>query len=96
MHAEMQNLFIEIHILYQAQGKNVNVLEMLPELERHGYKIGEREVKNALERLYQSNFLTNHGEEYSMTGLGISEFKGIQDRLQDLSNEVLSTSENSA
>lgn len=95
MHAEVQNLFIEIHILNQAQGKNVKVLDMLPELERHGYKIGEREVKNALERLNQLNFLTNHGEEYSMTGLGISEFKGIQDRLQELSTEVLSATDNS-
>ena len=96
MHAEMQNLFIEIHILHQAQEREVKAFDMLPELERHGYKIGEREVKKALERLTHLNFLTNHGDdEYSMTGLGISEFKDIQEQLQELSSEVLSMTDSS-
>lgn len=89
MRADVQNLFIGIHMLYHAHERDLTVSEMQPELERHGYKVGDREVKNELERLTQENFLTVHGDAYSLTGAGIEEFKELQTKLKELCNEVL-------
>ncbi|OKP73860.1 hypothetical protein A3844_09175 [Paenibacillus helianthi] len=89
MRADVQNLFIGIHMLYCAHEKDLTLAEMLPELENLGYRVAEREVKQELERLSQENFLTAHGEAYSLTGTGIEEFKAIQQKLQVLCTEVL-------
>jgi repressor of nif and glnA expression len=89
MRADVQNLFIGIHMLYFAHEKDLTLSEMHPELENMGYRVGEREVKQELERLTQENFLTAHGEAYSITGTGIEEFKAIQEKLQVLCTEVL-------
>ncbi|GAB6928699.1 hypothetical protein JCM10914A_26820 [Paenibacillus sp. JCM 10914] len=89
MRADVQNLFIGIHMLYHAHERDLTISEMQPELERHGYRVGDREVKQELERLTEENFLTAHGEGYSLTGAGIQEFKEIQGKLRDLCNEVL-------
>ncbi|WP_379158556.1 hypothetical protein [Paenibacillus sp. sgz5001063] len=89
MRADVQNLFIGIHMLYCAHEKDLTLTEMLPELENLGYRVAEREVKQELERLSQENFLTAHGEAYSLTGTGIEEFKAIQKKLQVLCDEVL-------
>ena len=76
-------------MLYIAHEKNLTVTEMQPELENLGYRVAEREVKQELERLTQDNFLTAHGDAYSITGTGIEELKGIQAKLQVISGEVL-------
>ncbi|NMO97371.1 hypothetical protein [Paenibacillus lemnae] len=89
MRADVQNLFIGIHMLYHAQQRDLTISDMQPELERHGYRVGDREVKAELERLTQENFLTSHGEGYSITGAGIEEFKRIQIKLKELCSEVL-------
>ncbi|WP_379127747.1 hypothetical protein [Paenibacillus sp. sgz500958] len=89
MRADVQNLFIGFHMLYFAHERNLMVMEIQPELEKLGYRVGEREVKQELERLTQENFLTAHGDAYSITGTGIEEFKAIQSKLQLLSSEVL-------
>ncbi|GIP28102.1 hypothetical protein J23TS9_32320 [Paenibacillus sp. J23TS9] len=95
MRADMQNLFMGIHMLYHAHTKDLTVRDMEPELERHGYKVGEREVKKELEHLTELNFLTAHGDEYSLTGTGIEEFKDIQVMLKELCGEVLEPVEQS-
>lgn len=89
MRADVQNLFIGIHMLYCAQEKDLTISEMQPELEDLGYRVAEREVKQELERLTQDNFLTAHGEGYSITGTGIEEFKAIRAKLQVLYSEVI-------
>lgn len=89
MRADVQNLFIGIHMLYFAHERNLTLTEMQPELEDLGYRVAEREVKQELERLTQENFLTAHGEAYSITGTGIEEFKAIQANLGVLCTEVL-------
>ncbi|MEC0368510.1 hypothetical protein [Paenibacillus chibensis] len=89
MRADMQNLFMGIHMLFHAHSKDLTIRDMEPELARHGYKVGEREVKKELEHLTDLNFLTAHGEEYSLTGTGIEEFKEIQAMLKELCSEVL-------
>ncbi|WP_106768984.1 hypothetical protein [Paenibacillus faecalis] len=89
MRADVQNLFIGIHMLYQAHQRDLIVSDMQPELERLGYKVGDREVKQELERLTEENFLTSHGDGYSITGAGIEEFKEIQRKLKELTSEVL-------
>lgn len=89
MRADVQNLFIGIHMLYHAHQRDLTIRDMQPELERHGYKVGDREVKQELERLTEENFLTSHGEGYSITGAGIEEFKEIQSKLKELCSEVL-------
>lgn len=89
MRADVQNMFIGIHMLYNARERDLTVIDMQNELENFGYRIGEREVKQELERLTQDNFLTAHGEQYSITGTGIEEFKEIETKLKLLCSEVL-------
>lgn len=89
MRADVQNLFIGIHMLYFAHERDLTLTEMQPELEDLGYRVAEREVKQELERLTQENFLTAHGEAFSITGTGIEEFKAIQAKLGVLCSEVL-------
>jgi len=76
-------------MLYCAHDKDLTISEMQPELEDLGYRVAEREVKQELERLTQDNFLTAHGEGYSITGTGIEEFKAIRAKLQVLCSEVI-------
>jgi len=64
MRADVQNLFIGIHMLYCARDKDVTISEMLLGLEDLGYRVGEREVKQELEKLTLDNFLTAHTEGY--------------------------------
>ncbi|OBZ10439.1 hypothetical protein A8L34_17715 [Bacillus sp. FJAT-27264] len=89
MRADVQNLFIGIHMLYFAHEKDLTIVGMQPELEKLGYRVAEREVKQELERLTQENFLTAHDDAYSITGTGIEEFKAIQEKLGVLCTEVL-------
>ncbi|GAB6992320.1 hypothetical protein [Paenibacillus pini] len=89
MRADVQNLFIGIHMLYRGHQGDLTIHDMLPELEQQGYKVGEREVKQELEHLTELNFLTSHSDGYSLTGTGINEFKEIQTMLQTLGDEVL-------
>ncbi|AKG37378.1 hypothetical protein, partial [Paenibacillus durus] len=88
MRADVQNMFIGIHMLYHARERDLTVADMQTKLEKYGYRIGEREVKQELERLTQDNFLTAHGEEYSITGTGIEEYKEILAKLELLLREV--------
>jgi len=89
MRADIQNMFMGIHMLYFAHEKDLTITDMQPELEDLGYRVAEREVKQELERLTQSNFLTAHDDAYSITRTGIEEFKDIQAKLKVLSTGVL-------
>jgi repressor of nif and glnA expression len=89
MRADIQNLFIRIHMLHDATERDLNVGETLLDLERRGYRIGEREVKLELEKLTEDNFLTLHGDIYSITGAGLEELKEIQLVLAELCKAVL-------
>ncbi|WP_046216366.1 hypothetical protein [Paenibacillus wulumuqiensis] len=90
MHAEVQNLFIRIHMLHQATQHKLTINDMQPILESHGYRVGDREVKQELEHLTTENMLTANGEEYMITGTGIGELKEIRKRLTMLCSEVVS------
>ncbi|MNW28968.1 hypothetical protein D3C74_58100 [compost metagenome] len=89
MHAEVQNLFIRIHMLHFAQQQNLTVGELQPVLESRGYRVGEREIKQELEHLTQENFLTAHGDQFSITGAGIVELKEIRVQLSTLCKDVV-------
>ena len=89
MHAEVQNLFVRIHLLYLAQNQDLTVRDALPLLEERGYRVGEREIKQELEHLTQENFLTAHGDQWSLTGTGIEEYKEITAVLGRVSDELL-------
>ncbi|MGV2885574.1 hypothetical protein [Paenibacillus taichungensis] len=91
MHAEVQNLFVRIHLLYLAQNQDLTVSDALPLLEERGYRVGEREIKQELEHLTQENFLTSHGDQWSLTGTGIEEFKEIIAVFGRVSEELLGT-----
>ncbi|WP_410770868.1 hypothetical protein [Fontibacillus sp. BL9] len=88
MRADVQNLFIRIHMLHQATREDLTVSDTLPLLEAQGYKVGEREVKQELERLTEDNFLTSHDDVYSMTGAGMEEIKEIRAVLGKLCETV--------
>ncbi|ANS76904.1 hypothetical protein AWM70_21890 [Paenibacillus yonginensis] len=89
MRADIQNLFIRIHMLHDAKEEDLKVGDTLLELERRGYRIGEREVKLELEKLVEDNFLTPHDDIYSITGAGLEELKEIQTVLAELCGAVL-------
>lgn len=89
MRADVQNIFIRIHMLHDAKQGDLNAGDSLLALERRGYRIGEREVKLELEKLAEDNFLTLHDDQYSITGAGLEELKEIQQVLGELSAEVL-------
>ncbi|MDP4095603.1 hypothetical protein OIN60_02200 [Paenibacillus sp. P96] len=89
MHAEVQNLFLRIHMLYFAQQQDLTVRDIQPVLEERGYRVGEREVKQELEHLTQENFLTAHDDQFSITGTGIEELKEIRNVLGLLCSEVV-------
>ncbi|MFC9711612.1 hypothetical protein JNUCC31_18150 [Paenibacillus sp. JNUCC31] len=91
MHAEVQNLFVRIHLLYFAQNQDLTIGDALPLLEERGYRVGEREIKQELEHLTQENFLTAHGDQWSLTGTGIEEFKEIIAVFGRVSEELLAT-----
>jgi hypothetical protein len=90
MHAEVQNLFIRIHMLHQANQHKLTIADMQPVLENWGYRVGDREVKQQLEHLTAENMLTVSGEEYRITGTGIGELREIRKRLAMLCGEVVS------
>lgn len=96
MHAEVQNLFVRIHLLYFAQNQDLTVSEALPLLEERGYRVGEREIKQELEHLTQENFLTAHGDQWSLTGTGIEEYKEIVAVFGRVSEELLAGSKKSS
>lgn len=88
MRADVQNLFIRIQMLHQATLGDLTVSETVPILEAQGYKVGEREVKQELERLTEDNFLTVHNDIYSITGAGMEELKEIREVLKHLCDTV--------
>lgn len=45
MRADVQNLFIGIHMLYIAHERDLTLSDTLPELESLGYRVAEREVE---------------------------------------------------
>ncbi|AWB46784.1 hypothetical protein DCC85_03175 [Paenibacillus sp. CAA11] len=89
MRADVQNLFIRIHMLYNAKQQDLTTGDALVLLEKRGYKVGEREVKQELEHLTEDNFLTPHDDMFSITGAGLEELKEIQTVLAELCSEVL-------
>lgn len=89
MHAEVQNLFIRIHLLHHSNKEKLTVNDMQPFLEDRGYRVGEREIKQELEYLVQENMLTSSSDEYIITGTGIQELKAIRKRLSLLCGEVV-------
>ncbi|MDN4619362.1 hypothetical protein QCD85_14740 [Paenibacillus sp. PsM32] len=89
MHAEVQNLFIRIHLLHHSNEEKLTVNDMQPFLEDRGYRVGEREIKQELEYLVQENMLTSSSDEYIITGTGIQELKAIRKRLSLLCGEVV-------
>ncbi|WP_411344986.1 hypothetical protein ACE3MZ_02515 [Paenibacillus sp. WLX1005] len=90
MHAEVQNLFIRIHMLHQANQHMLTIADMQPILENRGYRVGDREIKQELVHLTAENMLTVSGDEYRITGTGISELREIRKRLSLLCGEVVS------
>lgn len=91
MRADVQNLFIRIHMLNQATRGKLTVSGTLTLLESQGYKVGEREVKQELEQLTDANFLTSHEGNYSITGAGREEMEEIRAVLNHLCKTVNQT-----
>ncbi|MEF2966181.1 hypothetical protein V3851_10100 [Paenibacillus sp. M1] len=88
MRADVQNLLIRIRMLHQATIEDLTVSDTLQLLEAQGYKVGEREVKQELERLAEDNFLTAHDDVYSVTGAGMEELKEIRAAVERLCEAV--------
>ncbi|MDO3412638.1 hypothetical protein QWJ34_22925 [Saccharibacillus sp. CPCC 101409] len=89
MRAATQNLFIRIHLLHYSEEQDISIREALPRLEQAGYRVADREVKQELENLAAENLLTAHGEEYTLTGAGITELRSIRESLGSMCSEVL-------
>lgn len=89
MRADIQNMFIRIYLLYCANQEDLTIQDALTILERKGYRVGEREVKQELAGLAEDQYLTLHDERYSITGAGLDQLTKIQSALADLCSEVV-------
>jgi len=89
--------FIKIHILYHAGQEPVYGLELIEELERHGYEISPGTLYPTLHGLEQRGYLISEKRVvggrwrryYSLTGEGQQVLDQARARIRELVKEVL-------
>jgi PadR family transcriptional regulator, regulatory protein PadR len=89
--------FIKIHILYHASKNAVYGVELIEELERHGYKISCGTLYPILHRLHNDGYLVlkkkNVGGKirkyYRITSKGKNALQECKNKIQELLHEVI-------
>ena len=89
--------FIKIHILYHATGEMFCGVDMMKELERHGYSVGPGTLYPILHRLQESGCLTAKRRVeggrvriyYEATKKGTSVLKETRPKIKELVSEVM-------
>src|SRR6266542_4204865 len=89
--------FVRLHILYHATKKPISGLEIVAELERHGYRLRPGKVCSVLQALEQSGYLTGRfvavggkrRKYYEATGKGRQVMRVAKTRLHELAAGLL-------
>jgi PadR family transcriptional regulator PadR len=89
--------FIKIHILYHASREPIYGVEILKELERHGYRLSPGTLYPTLHRLEKEGYLESRSKVvggkvrkyYTITGRGLIALNEARQKIAELVNEVL-------
>jgi len=89
--------FIKIHILYHASREEICGVEIMRELERHGYKVSPGTLYPTLHRLEGLGYLKRkervsagrRRKYYRTTAKGMRALKTSRDRIKELVDEVM-------
>jgi PadR family transcriptional regulator len=89
--------FIRIHILYHAQKENIYGVQMMEELQRHGYQLSPGTLYPILHSLEKEGFLKSQKNNvegkirkyYSITPAGEEILRKAIEKLKELTSEVM-------
>lgn len=89
--------FIRIHILYHAQKENIYGVQMMEELQRHGYQLSPGTLYPILHSLEKDGFLKSQKNNvegkirkyYSITPAGEEILRKAIEKLKELTSEVM-------
>jgi DNA-binding PadR family transcriptional regulator len=89
--------FIRIHILYHAQKENIYGVQMMEELQRHGYQVSPGTLYPILHSLEKEGFLKSQKNNvegkirkyYSITPAGEEILRKAIEKLKELTSEVM-------
>ena len=89
--------FIKIHILYHASRDPICGVEILEELERHGYRLSPGTLYPTLHRLEKDGYLESRSKVvrgkvrkyYTITDRGLIALNEARQKIAELVNEVL-------
>jgi DNA-binding PadR family transcriptional regulator len=89
--------FVRLHILYHASEEPICGVEIVAELDRHGYRLSPGTVYPVLHELEQAGYLTGRNKVvsgkqrkyYRATTEGRKALEAAKEKLQELAAEVL-------
>jgi DNA-binding PadR family transcriptional regulator len=89
--------FIKIHVLYHAQRNAFCGIDMINELNRHGYRIGPSTLYPMLHRMQQDGYLQGQKKiengkmriYYKATAKGKQAFSRVKPKINELVSEVI-------
>ena len=93
----LYNGFIRIHIIYHAVKEQICGIEIIKELQRHGYTVSPGTIYPILHKMNQDNLLNSHTETingkrriyYKATTKGKNVLEQAQGKIKELYNEVI-------
>jgi len=93
----LYNGFIRIHILYHAVEEKTCGIDIIKELQRHGYTVSPGTVYPILHKMNQDNFLVAHNETvngkrriyYRATSKGEKILEQAREKIKELYDEVI-------
>lgn len=91
------NGFIRIHMLYHAVEEQICGIEIIEELQRHGYNASPGTIYPILHKMNKDNFLISHDEiingkrriYYKATAQGQKILEQAREKIKELYNEVI-------
>ena len=89
--------FVKIHILYHASQEPIYGVEILEELERHGYRLSPGTLYPTLHRLAREGYLSPQRrlvggkvrKYYAITEQGLAALDEAKGKIRELTDEVL-------
>jgi len=89
--------FIRIHILYHAVDEKICGIDIIKELQRHGYTVSPGTIYPILHKMNQDNFLVAHNETvsgkrriyYRATSQGEKILERAREKIKELYDEVI-------
>lgn len=93
----LYNGFIRIHILYHAVDEKICGIDIIKELQRHGYTVSPGTIYPILHKMNQDNFLVAHNETvsgkrriyYRATSQGEKILEQAREKIKELYDEVI-------